>query len=305
MYGYFRPNKCGLTNKERRLFSCYYCRLCYCLRIRAGQLSRYLTTFDAAIYSLALNVMMGGEAPPLLRCQKFLTSNLKHFRNDEIGLKVADLSLIAFGEKIRDDVIDGDTARANLMNLFFGRNVKRAQKAQPEMHRIFFEGTNDINALQAQGADLDTLLNTYGELSANVINACVQLTPEFKEFFVALARWMYYVDILCDYDEDYKKNASNPLRQEGLPTLQDYFTHNYVFVMNKTREIEERLVAALNAIHNDSNEWTVLNKIVSHAVNRVVPAILMGDDVKYHLLRELTQNYFDNVKRERYRRRRT
>ena len=303
MYGYFRPNKCGLTNKERRLFSCYYCRLCYCLRIKAGQLARYLTTFDAAIYSLAIHVMTGGEAPPLLRCQRFLKGNLKHFRNDEIGLKIADLSLIAFGEKIRDDIIDGDRARANVMNLFFARKVKRAQLAEPEMHRIFFEGTNNINALQEKNADLDTLIDTYGEISADVINECTPLTPEFREFFVALARWMYYIDILCDYNEDYKKNAPNPLRVDGLPTLQDYFTHHYAFVMSKTKEIEQRLVDALATIHNNSREWTVLNKLVSHAVNTVIPSIIMGEDVKYHLVRELTQNYVDNVKRERYRRR--
>ena len=131
MFGYFRPYHSNLTNSEKRLFESYYCRICYCLRILGGQLARFFTTYDGAIYSMIVDLQTKESNPPHLACERFGTKNLKYFENDEIGLKVARLSLISFGEKIRDDEIDKNYFKAKLGSLLFAKTIKKAVEAEP------------------------------------------------------------------------------------------------------------------------------------------------------------------------------
>ena len=85
MFGYFRPYHANLTNSEKRLFDSYYCRICYCLRILGGQLARFFTTYDGAIYSMIVDLQTKNTPPPHLPCERVGKRNLKYFQADEDG----------------------------------------------------------------------------------------------------------------------------------------------------------------------------------------------------------------------------
>ena len=274
------------------------------MRIGGGQLARYLTTYDAAVYSIIFKLAGGGEAPPYLSCQKIAKGNLKYFENDVYGKKIADLSFIAFGEKIKDDAADGDHPKHVVAGLVLGKAIKKAVADEPQIQKVLSEGFAKVDELQKQGADLETLLSCYGDTNEALFSAfCPSGAEGYKKLLRALSIWTYFVDVVCDYDDDFKKKAYNPLKDEACPTIKEYFDKHYAFIMQKSKQLGEDLLSALNAVYTEDTEWCVLLKILSNAIDRVIPTILEGGDVKFHLLRELYLNNMEKIKHDRFLRR--
>lgn len=297
MFGYFRPFESGLTSVQEKVFKSYYCRICYCLRSLGNQSCRYLTTFDAAIYSIIYNMATGGKRPPFFACQKFKKSNTRYFSTDVDGLLFANMTLVGFGEKIADDLEDNDDGKfkAKLMRLMFGKPIRRAQEQLASCAKNTHECTAEIDRLQSNNADLFTLLNVYGDLLPQNIAEITPISDQIAELYRQLSRWVYFVDVLCDYDKDFKSGAYNPLKKADCPTIVDYFNKNYVYLTSVNRQISDALYDSLMATKNDSTEWIVLYKIITHSLDTVVPTLLGGGDVSFHYFRELRKN----VKAER------
>ena len=290
MYGYFRPYDSELGNKHKRLFQAYYCRLCYCLWLVGGQTARFFTTFDLTLYSMILHLDLGVDAPPFLGCQRLRTSNRDTFKTDYLGMKLARLALISFGEKFRDDMLDEGGIKNFIKKFLFEKKVRAACLLEPEIARCAYEGTERINRMQDANAEIDALLSEYALVTEETISAVAPLSEPALRLFRALARWTYFVDILCDYDEDVKKDQYNPLRQEGICTVEEYFSANYHYLLLKNREISREVCDALKGCKKDRPEWDVLHKVLLHALNTVVPNILEGKDVSFHYFKELFRN---------------
>lgn len=290
MYGYFRPYDSELNEKQRRIFQSYYCRLCYCLWQFGGQSVRYFTTFDLTLYSMILHLSLEKDAPPFYGCQRVRTTNRNRFKDDTLGLKLAKLSLITFGEKFRDDLIDEGGFKNLLKKILFQRKVKKACAEEPTIALLAYEGTERINRLQEQNADIDTLLNTYADAAAKTLCAVADVKENYLRLFRSLARWTYFVDILCDYDEDCKKDQYNPLRREGAASLDEYLSKNYHALLLKNREIAHEVHDALTGCRTERTEWDILFKVIAHSLNTVVPNILTGTDVAFHYFKELRRN---------------
>lgn len=290
MYGYFRPYDSELNDKHKRVFQSYYCRLCYCLWLYGGQTVRYFTTFDLTLYSMIIHLSVGAETPSFYGCQRIRTGNRDRFKGDEIGEKLARLSLVTFGEKFRDDMLDEGGIKNYLKKILFQKKVRKACAEDPELARIAYEGTEAINRLQAENADIDPLLNRYAIAMQDTVLTIADVKEEYLRLFRSLARWTYFVDILCDYDEDAAKGQYNPLRKEGYPTLAEYFHHNYDYLLAKNREISHEVYAALMGCRTSRPEWDALFKIILHSLETVVPNILKGKDVTFHYFKELRNN---------------
>ena len=299
MYGYFRPFDAGLSGIQERTFHAYYCRLCYCLRLLGGQAARYLTTFDAALCAIILAIATKEETPPFLHCQKVGKSNMNLFKDDERGLKHARLSYIGFGEKIRDDIIDDNSKKAAFMKLLFGKQIESANQKEPELWRIAYEGSNRITELQSQNAELDEVLDVYGDMMAESFARFADLPEPFKRLYRNIGRWTLYVDMLSDYDDDYKNGSYNSFKREDSKTLSEYFDKCWHYVIEKNREIGGALMDSVMEIQDGSVEWTVLYRVVGYALDTVVPRLLAGEDVRFHYFKEFFKNLNDDKKRHK------
>ena len=274
MYGYFRPKSSQLTPDEQRLFHAYYCRVCYCLRLLGGQPARLFTTFDMAVYSLLLNTALKTPRPAYHRCEKFGTAVMHEFDGDELGKRLAEMSVILFGEKIRDDRLDGNNLRAGGMDLMYRRTVDRARAAEPEMTRIAREGTDRINRLQNEGADLHEILGAYGDMVADLFRCIGELDEKLARAIRSIAVWTFYIDLLCDYDKDYRDGAYNGFRAEGQKTLKAYFDANYLTLIGRNAEVTGEIREALMAANDGSPEWRIVYKIVDTALGNTIPLLL-------------------------------
>ena len=290
MFGYFRPYQSNLTQTESQLFNSHYCRLCYCLRILGGQIARFLVTFDAAVFSIILNFGKGEDDPPFLQCKPFGKKHLKLFYDDEEGLKLARLTLISFGGKFEDDLLDGKSLKAKILRALFKKSVFKAREAEPDIAVISSKGTDKINRMQDENKPLGEIFAVYGDMAAEAFKKFKSLSPEQEELIRALAEWTFFVDVVCDYDEDFKNDEYNGLKDERYPTFKEFFDHNYVEFTALEKKMTDRLVNALNAYKDDSRRWNTVYRIVMHAVDTVIPSIVEGKDVKFHYAKETLRN---------------
>lgn len=296
MFGYFRPYHSNLTNSEKRLFESYYCRICYCLRILGGQLARFFTTYDGAIYSMIIDLQTKSSNPTHLPCERFGTKNLKYFQNDEIGLKVARLSLISFGEKIRDDEIDKNYFKARLGSLLFKKTINKAKEAEPVIAENSYLGTEKINQLQDSNSDIMEIFAAYGDMAISTISELSPLTKESEELVRSISEWIFLVDMICDYDEDYKNGTYNGFKTLGYATFEEYFDTHYKEFLDIVNKISDRLMAAIMAVRDNSSLWNTLYKIIVNAVNTVIPNAIVGKDIEFHYFSDLFERIRYNKK---------
>ncbi len=260
-----------------------------------------MTTFDLAIYSMILNLQTQGKDPPILSCQRLKKSNTKKFADDEVGLRLARLTFISFGEKFRDDKLDGGSAKTGFLNLLYNKPIKEARKVEPELAKISYEGTEKINVLQNAGAPLMEIFACYGDMMAEIFNQFTTLDDNYRNLFKALGQWTFFVDMVCDYAEDYKNGTYNGFKTEGLATFVEYFNLHYIEFSQVEKQITENLLSALYSIKQDNSVWHTLFKIITQAVDNVIPALTEGKDVTFHYFKELRKQHRNLVKEKKFR----
>ena len=267
MYGYFKPRSASLSREEYRLFASYYCRICYCLRNVGGESARLLTTYDIAVYSIILNLKSDYRRPQRFRCERFLTRTMHKFDEDVIGKRLAHLSLILFGEKIYDDTIDGDYFRAFIMNFIYKTKINRVRKLETDMFRIARSAVDQINSLQNSEKDLYHIISSYGDFMVRLFSELTNLDLNQRDLIKAIANWTFWVDMLFDYDVDYKRNMYNGLKDSECTCVKDVIKKNSVQYKVTNKIISENLLEALKKANNGSTEWMIINKIVLHALS--------------------------------------
>ena len=291
MFGYFRPFDAVYSWDSRHAFCAHYCRLCYCMRGIGGQVARGLTTFDIAVYSLILNISTGGQPPAFFDCQKIRKDNVRYFSKDKIGMKLAYLSFLAFNEKIQDDLVDGNVKRGKFMYSLFKKAIKKSKEAEPELDKLVHDNLAKLYAIEnGDSPTTESLLECYGNGMVEVFSTLGDIPDGAKKLYKAIAKWTYFVDMLCDYDEDFATGALNTLKREDCPTLLSLFDKEYAYLMQINQDISNDILEGLESIRTNSTEWTALYEILTYALNNVISGLLNGKDVTFHYFKEYHRN---------------
>ncbi len=264
-----------------------------------GQMARFCTTYDAAIYSLIMALQSHEKEPPVLPCERIGSKNLQLFSDDEVGIKLARLSLISVGEKFRDDRIDSGSLKTRIISAPLKGAIEKAKTAEPEIARGSYEGTERINELQNANAPLHEIFAAYGDMAAGSFSRFLDMTPETEELIRSVSEWNFFMDMLCDYDDDYKSGSYNGFKTEGLPTFKEYFDVHYQDFIAVANAVTDRLVTALLAVRDDSRIWNTLFKIVTHALDTVLPDAIEGRDVSFHYFPDLFERIRENARMNR------
>lgn len=299
MFGYYRPFRINIDNSEKNVFEAYYCRVCYCLWNVGGQFARALTTFDMALYSIVLKLAGIGERPDHVKCQRVATTVKKSFKDDEIGKRLASLTLVCFGGKMEDDYIDKEYVRANFIKLVFGRAIKKAYDLEPGFVTNTREVCAQINDYQAQNSDAELPLDAYGKSTVKSFSSFGEIAKPYQDVLYWLARWSFFIDMLSDYNKDFKEKAPNSYRDDNYPTVEEMLEDRWFKLIPIMKKENESLYNAVLAIKDKSEEWKVLFDVVSDAINRTCEGVLSGNNVEFNYFKELFFNwgrYFHNKK---------
>lgn len=257
-------------------------------------MARFCTTYDAAVYALILALQSKEEAPPVLPCERIGRKNLKLFSEDGVGIKFANLSLISVGEKIRDDRLDKNDFKTKVISAVFSSAIKKAKAAEPDIAKGSFEGTDRINVLQDGGAPLESVFSAYGDMAAESFSHFLDMTKETEELVRSVSEWIFLVDMVVDYGEDYERGTYNGFKKEGLATFSEYFNVHYKEFLSIADKVGQRLVDALMAVRDDSRVWNTLYKIIIYAIDTVIPAAIEGEDVEFHYFSDLFERINEN-----------
>lgn len=290
MYGYFRPFRMTLEKEEKIVFISYYCRICYNLWLAGNQHSRYLVTFDLALYSLVLNLAGIGERPDQYPCQRVSHKVRDKFKNDEVGKKLANLTLAGFGGKIEDDYHDKQYLRATFLKLLFGSQIKKSIQVDP----VFMQNTRDvcalINEIQDRNGSAEDCLDAYGKSAVKSFTEFGNLEEKYQKVIYQLARWAFFMDMFCDYNKDVKEGNNNSYYNPEYKTIQEYLDADWVNIVPLIRKENEDLFNSVMAIKQRKDEWYILRDVVVDAINNIGPGLLRGEDVSFHYFKELFYN---------------
>lgn len=299
MHGYFRPFESGLSTDERMIFNSYYCRICYCFRIAGGQISRYLTTFDAAVYSIIYSLGAGYPRPPHFHCEKFGKKNLEYFRDDEVGKLFVDASYIAMGEKVRDDRYDGNRMRAWVVEKLIGKKITQSGNDNPEARDILKAGFDELNTYQEENRDPAFLFDFYGDISSKMFLSLLKrpIDEKYINLWKAILKWTFFMDMVCDYEEDMKNGSFNSFKDPCCATFADYFDKHYVKVFEINRRISTEVMDSLTAIYDESDEWKILYRVITYSLNNVILDKASGKDPNFKIVRETVKNWKTYLKR--------
>ncbi len=217
---------------------------------------------------------------------------MNYFASDEFGMTLARISLIAFGEKLRDDEIDGDNSfKKRIIRALFKKTIQKVDEELPEIKEIAKRGNDEVNELQKADAPLNEVLYAYGRAVADIMQNLFGDLGEGYNLIEALAEWTFFVDMLCDYDKDIKENNPNTLYREDAKTIKEYFDKYYSYLIEQNAVINERVLEPLEKIADESYEWYAIKAIITHALDTVVDNIIKGEDVEFHYFNELYGNF--------------
>ena len=121
------------------------------------------------------------------------------------------------------------------------------------------------------------------------------MTPETEELVRSISEYNFLVDMVVDYDDDYKNNSYNGLKKVEYPTFAEYYNHCYLEFFEIANRVCDRLRRAILAVRDDSKTWNTLFKIIMHALDSVLPDAIVGEDVEFHYFKDLFARIDENM----------
>jgi len=241
----------------------------------------------------------GLPRPPHLHCEKFGKKNLGYFHDDEVGRIFVDASYIAIGEKARDDQLDGETFKAALVNLLYGKAISKVHARNPEAQRILSSGFDELNRLQDENKEPMLLFDFYADVSTQMFLALFErpVDERYLNLYKAILKWTFFIDMVCDYEDDMKKNAFNSFKDADCPTFAAYFDMHYTRIFRINDQISKEIMNALESIHDGSEEWRILYRIITHSLNNVIQDKIGGKDPRFRIVSETVKNWKDYLKK--------
>ena len=212
MFGYVRTDIPYLYIKDDTLYKAMYCGVCKGIAAVCGNRARMGLSYDVTFLSIILHNLSGIDVK--IEKQHCLTHCVrsKAMANvDELTKQLGALNTFLVYYKYTDDIMDGDKGRGK--RLWFKKGYKRAKKQYPELERIVRENLKTQEKIEkAQTDSIDRAADSTATMLAEISDYCLgeKSSPQSRNLFYALGKWIYLIDALDDYDKDKKKNAYNP-----------------------------------------------------------------------------------------------
>ena len=215
MFGYVKPRLCELSDSERELYNACYCGLCHALGKNHGFKSRFILRYEF-VFLVMLFWQPGVELK--IKKKRCIASPVKKkslcIQSSALDI-CADLSIMFFIHKLKDDVVDKSFFQSipyRLLLWMFRRSYKKAACANPALADIM---DSNLLSLYALEKDSERSMDIVAEKFADILCAAVpSKVPQdtmrpLKELLYHLGRWIYIIDACDDYSSDLKSKTYN------------------------------------------------------------------------------------------------
>lgn len=276
MYGYIRPDRGALTVLEYRRFQAAYCGLCEALKERCGPLARFVVSFDLTFLAMVLS---HGGCTEWRRCPAHPLRKRPCACGDPSLDAAADVSVILFWWKLRDDVADKsffsglpERAAAALLHSAY----RKAAKNRPDLDETARECLAELSALEAEGCpSLDRTADCFARLLSAAVDGTEAQRRVQREILYHVGRSVYILDAIDDYEKDRRTGGYNPLicRQESPA---DKLSETEKAELRATLTLSQRRAAKALELRQEDVWQPILRNILCRGLPAAVDAVLAG-----------------------------
>lgn len=241
MFGYTIMYPRFETWKMHRCYKNYYCGTCFGLEHNYGQACRMLLSYDVTLIALIL----GCHSSPLQKKFKCFGQcrQKKCIFYEGMWNQIAAINILLVNEKLKDDINDENSIIARIGKLILNRKIRKAKRSFPKMAAAISKGYENMYILEKRGSGIREIEDCFATMMVNTLEECKRLTEWERKYIVCVARWIYYIDALDDYEKDFKEGKFNALKKSDAKNLYEY-TRKYISV----------IASDLNYIYKDIRE---------------------------------------------------
>lgn len=289
MFGYFRFNQMFASPKIKRVYKNYYCGTCFALKYNYGEITRMILSYDVVILALTARLYKN-PVRETLPCF-FKKSEKQQFYQVEGWKKLAAINVLLMKAKLSDDINDEKSSKAKAAAIIFSRTIKKAENDFPALAAVIDKGYSRMYELEKDGSPVMEICNAFSDMMGKLMVKAFNINHEKTRFIKAIAKWLYFIDQLDDYDEDVKEGKYNPLVENSIGKT-DLINkeHNVLFGYLKELFAEFENIKQMMDLAN--SEDRLLYAVLNESIPVVTTSVLTGRDLPQiaHRKKELEWN---------------
>lgn len=277
MFGYIRPYKPELKQKDIIKYSGLYCTLCEQLKRDYGFVGRFLLNFDITFLLLYLNNIFTEDIQKhKVRCPYNPTKS-KTSSCSEISLVYsAFVNYWLATEKLLDDVNDGKNLVKYLLYkyLISKKKYKLRKNEYSQKVSLLTNMLQDVYEREkyiTDSFDFDNITNAFGDFFAEIFNVSkdnkFELDGMAQKLFFQVGKWIYIIDAYDDYNEDVKKKRVNILF-----SLDPEICKNKEIAFEKAFSLHIQLINKISVLLSDLDDVIkdeTIKNTLSYGLNHV------------------------------------
>ena len=219
MFGYVIADVSRLSDTEQSRYRGCYCGLCRTLKSEYGSMSRMTLSYDMAFLTLVLQSLYEpNEDGGCLRCLPHPCKKHPYCTSAVSSYAAAMNTALAYHNCL-DDWHDERRITRLLFAQLLRRSVKKAAAQYPRQLSAIEAGLKKLSKIEASpDAMFDAAATAFGEILGEVfVWRDDRWADTLRTFGIALGKFIYMMDAVCDLESDRKHKQRNLL----LPLLPD------------------------------------------------------------------------------------
>lgn len=220
MFGYILPDKPNMFMKDYALYKCFYCGMCKSIREKhKSNLLRISVNYDMTFINVLLH---GVTAQPMeFKEEACILNPFKKkcvLKTDPISETCVYLNTLLADFKTRDDLHDEPSLGKRFLRLIFKGKIKRARKELPEAAKLLDIAYNkQVEVEKKEGATFDQAATPFAECMQGIFQSILgdKYSESVGDLAFFLAKYVYLLDAVDDFEKDVKKEEFNPFKRYG------------------------------------------------------------------------------------------
>lgn len=277
MFGYLFPEKEYLTLPEKKIFRDYFCTLCLGHRYRYGILSTFMNNYDLGIFAIILN-LYGEKIETCGKCGKYVENRKEKFTAAK-WRNIIDFNINLVRKKLEDDTRDKPNLLSRIKMLGASEIFRKTKKINPDFYYLFDREFEKYLTIEKQKPDLHEILNAYEDFARNTFAAIPEAQQEYTNLFLAINRWIFWIDAIDDYDADKKEGSYNPYFQKYYENKDQFLQNNMLELLEEYKEIKRNIIKSYSLCSYPKQNQIILENIINHTIRKTTRVILENKEM--------------------------
>ena len=215
MFGYLISTGDLLSEEQFKTYKSYYCGLCHGIRDGFGEIPRLALAYDMTFLILVLSSLYEPETEAAEgRC---LPHPFKEhsFRSNAFTSYAASMNVYLAWLNCLDDWEDERKLAGKLESEILKKHALKVEKQYPEKCALIKKELAALSKLESdENSGIDACADTFGRIMAGIFAVYDDRWQRYLyDFGLALGRFIYIMDAVCDLKKDTETGSFNPLKK--------------------------------------------------------------------------------------------